>query len=131
MKIIRHAIKYGYPLPLSSANLVANAFERFLRESKIYSAGIDLLVQDDNGKVAVAHKVGGGKAKVHIRHFNGSVFICQSDYRASISMSDHMHEEVDSAFFYEAFVSHMKNLKEAFPNQAETLRAGLLNVFVD
>jgi hypothetical protein len=130
LELIKHSIKYGYPLPMSAAKPVADAFDRFLKKSKIYSAGLTLIISDDTEQnVALSYKIGDGKAKMHMRHFNGSVFICQADYRASIGMSDQMNEEVDNAFFYEAFIARMKMYKSNFPKQAETLRAGLLEQF--
>lgn len=101
-----------------------------MKRAQIYSSGIDLEIKDEeNSAVILHHKIGDGKAKVCMRNFNGAVFICQSDYRASLGMSDQMSQETDNAFFYEAFVSKMKYLREKFPKQAETLRAGLLEEF--
>ncbi|CAF1664350.1 unnamed protein product [Rotaria magnacalcarata] len=127
--IIKTAIKYGYPLPLSSATLIVTVMDRFLTESKIYSAGINLIITDHENHDLVKFKTKDGKAKLQMRHFNGSVFLCQSDYRACIGMSDQMYEEVDEAFFYEAFIGYMKNLHSKFPRQAETLREGILKEF--
>lgn len=101
-------------------------FDKFLESSGIYKSGISLEIKDQtNRNVLVSY--GTGKAKLLMREFNGFVYICQKDYRASIGMSDKMNEqEVDNAFFYEAFVSYLKYLKDKFPKKAETLREGLL-----
>lgn len=124
INIIKNSIKYGYPLPLSSAELVAKVFDKFLKSSGIYKSGINLEIKDKNNNVLVNYNT--GKVKLSVRDFNGYVYICQSDYRSFIGMSDQMNEEVDNGFFYEAFISFMKNLREKFPKKAETLREGLL-----
>jgi hypothetical protein len=127
--LVSHAIKYGYPLPLSSAKLLVEILDGFLKRSNIYSGGIDLSISagDENNLTVVTCKIGDGKAKVNMRHFGGSVFICQLDYRASIGMSNRMHSEVDNAFVYEALVYYLKHIRTKFPKQAESLREGLLN----
>ncbi|CAF1126244.1 unnamed protein product [Didymodactylos carnosus] len=124
--IVRMAIKYGYPLPLSCATLIATAIDEFLTKSKLYSAGIFLEITDDENRVHVQFKTKTGQAKLRMRQFNGSVFLCQSDYRAFVGMADQMYEEVDQAFFYEALTGYLKYLHSKFPRQAETLREGVL-----
>jgi hypothetical protein len=125
-KIIKNSIRYGYPLPISSASIIILAFHNFLNRSKVYSGGIEVEITDDNNNAVAKHKVDEGKAKFAIQHFNGLIFVCQSDYRASIGMSDKIYDEVDNAFFYEGFILKMKYLKNHFPKKAETLREGLL-----
>lgn len=124
IQLVQHAIKYGQPLPLASAAIVTVAFDKFLQSSSIYSSGLHVQVKDKVGTVLASY--GNGKAKLGINEFNGYVYICQTDYRASIGMRDQMNEEVDSAFFYEAFVSFKKYLRCKFPKKAESLREGLL-----
>ena len=132
-KILQTAIKYGYPLPLSAAPFIAIAMDNYLTKSEIYTSGIDLQIKDNEGKVLVEfktrkediHKKSLNKGKVYMRQFNGSVFLCQSDYRACIGMLDQMHDEFDQAFFYEAFTGYLKNCLK-FPRQAESLRQGIL-----
>jgi hypothetical protein len=124
--IVRMAIKYGYPLPLSCATLIATAIDQFLTKSELYSAGIFLEITDDDKRVHVQFKTKNGQAKLRMRQFNGSVFLCQSDYRAFVGMADQMYEEVDQAFFYEALTGYLKYLHFKFPRQAETLRDGVL-----
>ncbi|CAF1524510.1 unnamed protein product [Adineta ricciae] len=132
-KILQTAIKYGYPLPLSAAPFIAIAMDKYLTKSGIYKAGIDLQIKDNEGKFLVEFKTRReetysnnlNKGKVYMRQFNGSVFLCQSDYRACIGMLDQMHDEVDQSFFYEAFTGYLKNSLK-FPRQAESLREGIL-----
>jgi hypothetical protein len=128
-ELIRHSIKYGYPLPLSAVKKVADAFNCYLKRSKIYSSGLELIITDDKKNIALSYKIEEGKAKIFMRHFNGLVFLCQADYRRSLGIADKMSEEVDNAFYYEAFIAHLKHLKKNFPKQAESLRAGLLQEF--
>lgn len=125
-RLVQHAIRYGYPLHMSAAKLIAQALDALLRRYNISNWGVDLKVQDESGKSLIEHKVRDGFVKVHIRQFGEAVFICQADYRASIGMSDQMNEEVDTVFVYESLLAHQKHLKSRFSKQAETLRAGLL-----
>ncbi|UJR11290.1 hypothetical protein I4U23_015471 [Adineta vaga] len=126
INLIRIAIKYGYPLPLSCATLIATTIDQFLTKSKIYTSGVFLEITDDKKRVHVQFKTKDGRAKMCIRQFNGSVFFCQSDYRAFVGMVDQMYEEVDQAFFYEALTGYLKMIRPEFPRQAETLREGVL-----
>ena len=125
-KALRHAIKHGYPLPVSAAETVIGALNSFLTKSSIYSAGVSVQVLDAANNQIKSITESEGKARFQIRSFNGSLFICQSDYQASIKMSGPMKEEFDSDFVYEAFVAKMKHLKQHFPKKSETLRAGIL-----
>ena len=126
IELVKHVIKYGYPIPLTKASMIADIFDRFLIKSNIYGAGIELTIEDDQKNIVLKKKIKDGKAKLILKHFNGSVFLCQADHRASIGMSSDKPSEEYNAYFYEAFVSKMSFLKEKFPKKAETLRDGLL-----
>lgn len=127
-KLIKNCIRYGYPLPLSSASIIVSAFNNFLKRSNIYNAGIEIEITDDNGNNGA--KYGQGKGKLQMRHFNGLIFLCQSDYRSFIGMSDQMYEEVYNAFVYEAFIFKLKAfITDQFPKKSETLREELLKEF--
>lgn len=98
-----------------------------MKQSGIYSAGINFEIKDDVNNVVVKYVSGTGKAKLSLHHFDGLIFICQSDYRAYIGMVDKINEEVDPVFFYEYFIAYLKlkNVKDALTRKAETLREGL------
>lgn len=124
--ILKTAIRYGYPLPISAAKIIATAMNTFLASSKIYQSGITLEIRDGAGQVTVQHQIGSGKAKLNMQHFHGSIFLCQNDYHIYAGMSNQTTEQGDDAFLYEAFVEHMIDSRSKFPKQAETLREGIL-----
>jgi hypothetical protein len=133
-KTIINALKYGYPLPVSSAKLVFHAFHKFLFRSGIYKSGINIKMINDCGlrktNFEEEFKFGDFGAKFQMKDFNGLFFICEADYHSSIGVVNYYaHSEVDKACLYEAFTSKMKHLKKQFTYQAETLREGLLKEF--
>lgn len=123
--ILKTIIKYGYPIPLSTVETVATAFNKFLFESGIYKSGIFLQVRDDKDRLLVEVKIGEAKGKIMMCQSSKFVFLCRADYFAYAGITNQMSETVDNAFFYEAFVGFMKN-QSKFPKGAETLREGLL-----
>ena len=126
--ILKIAIRYGYPLPISAAKTVVTAMDIFLTKSGIYQAGITLKIVDNTQRVIAQHKIRDGKGKLVMQHFNGSIFLCQNDYRAYVGLSNQATEQTGDAFFYEAFTGYLKHLRPKFPKQAETLRDGILSV---
>ena len=125
--ILRIAVKYGYPLPLSAAKIVATAIDNFLTKFAIYTAGVFLKITDDEKRILVQFQTKNGKAKMIMRHIGGVIFVCRSDYHAYAGISEQTTEEVGNAFFYEALIGFLKHLHWAFPRQAETLREGILD----
>lgn len=125
--VLKTAVKYGYPIPLSVVRIMLAAMHRFITKTDIYKAGILLTISDDQKRTVVQLKTADGKAKMEMRHIDGVVFLCRNDYCAYKGILNQTNEEIDNAFFYEAFIGYMKNLHSKFPKQAETLREGILN----
>ena len=103
--------------------------DAFLTHKKIYSSGIELKIFDDSRKLIFESQIKEGKARMKLKQFDGFIFLCQKDYRNYTSIVNQTIDEVENIFCYEAFVGRMKHLREKFPKQAETLRAGLLEFF--
>lgn len=126
--IVKCAIRYGYPIPISAARFLISLMDTFLTNKKIYSAGINLEISDNSQKIVFQFKIKEGKARMKLKHFDGFIFLCQTDYRNYVSIANQTTDEVENSFCYEAFIGRMKNLRDKFPKQAETLRAGLLEI---
>ena len=124
--IIKTAIKYGYPLPLSATKTVAAAIDIYLTKKEFYKSGVLLEITDDNKNVLVRYSTKEAGAKIRMQQFNGTVFFCQADYNSYVGMSDQTIEEVKNVFVYEALVGYLKKLRELLPRQAETLREAIL-----
>lgn len=126
--IMKCAIRYGYPIPISAARFLINLIDAFLTHKNIYSAGIELKIVDDSQNLLFKYQIKDGKARMQLKQFDGFIFLCQTDYRNYASIANQTIDEVENIFCYEAFVGHMKHLRKNFPKQAETLRAGCLEL---
>ena len=125
--VIKTAIKYGYPLPISVAKIVATTIDNYLTKNEFDKSGILLEISDDNENVLVRYLTKTDAcAKIRMRQLNGIVFFCQADYNRYVGMSDQAIEEVKNIFIYEALVGCLKDLRSELPRQAETLREGIL-----
>uniref|UniRef100_A0AC34F413 Chloroplast protein-transporting ATPase n=1 Tax=Panagrolaimus sp. ES5 TaxID=591445 RepID=A0AC34F413_9BILA len=134
--IYRFAFKYGYPLPLKSAEMIAMAIHNTLcadHKPKVsYKSGVTLKIfdqiQTDNitseTPLFTFKTASTAKMNVQIGHVNHQLFLSQHDFEAYFG--DKSTEDSNIAFFYEGLIKALPMVKGYFPRYHESFRESLI-----
>ncbi|KAE9551560.1 hypothetical protein FO519_005233 [Halicephalobus sp. NKZ332] len=124
-EFLKHAIKYGYPLPLKVMKTVADIIEIVVTESFSYGAGFKLIVNSEENKVIDYSTKPSAVKEVHLEAYNGYIYLCQRDFQENTGLTE-AKDEKQLPFFYEAYVRCLKDISHKFVKKEETMRQMIL-----
>ncbi|KAE9548231.1 hypothetical protein FO519_008556, partial [Halicephalobus sp. NKZ332] len=120
-KLLKHAIKYGYPLPLEVMKTVADAIEIAITEAQFYKSGFVLIVTSEEKEVINYKTKSSGKMKISLEAHGGKLYLCQKDFQENTGLPG-TEEGKKLPFIFEAYIGTFKHLTPKFAKKEETMR---------